>query len=507
MDKNLHGIGDLFKKALEDNEEIPSQKAWDGIEKKLDNNNLKSIKRKYDSVKKVALLLLFLLAGLSIYVWKTREKIWPKPKKEISDSHREGKKKNALTEEPESKALTKKIDSFAFDENSNLRRPVVNNPKINNESNPESENINSEKSLRLPIAKNISKIPLENKASFKKSQGRLSDELKFGIQKNNKWNKPSNEVVKINTAVQIEQKQREMGIIADKPPGKNGRHENIEYLTTPDLLSKEELNNISLLKINPTVLIGKTHISESLKKSPKQSHLSITAFYSPDLVFYHFEKNALINSNNSNLDKTETESYSSTTGILIDYKISNRWVIESGITLATSNFNLDDETLYAQQDNSGIIQYKLSTPLGNTYLKPSFSNNLNVGDSIFSQSTTQTLQYLEFPIAIKYYLKKGKLTFNALAGISANFLVRGSITTELEYANDNELETTHMIYGLKQFYINGLAGLGADYNFYKNFSVTFSPVFRFALNSINNNLPIQSFPNSFGFALGLKLKM
>ena len=81
MDKNLHGIGDLFKKALEDNEEIPSQKAWDGIEKKLDNNNLISIKRKYDSVKKVALLLLFLLAGLSIYVWKTREKIWPKPKK------------------------------------------------------------------------------------------------------------------------------------------------------------------------------------------------------------------------------------------------------------------------------------------------------------------------------------------------------------------------------------------------------------------------------------------
>ena len=32
MDKDLHNIEDLFKSALEDNEEMPSAKLWDAVD-------------------------------------------------------------------------------------------------------------------------------------------------------------------------------------------------------------------------------------------------------------------------------------------------------------------------------------------------------------------------------------------------------------------------------------------------------------------------------------------
>ena len=69
------------------------------------------------------------------------------------------------------------------------------------------------------------------------------------------------------------------------------------------------------------------------------------------------------------------------------------------------------------------------------------------------------------------------------------------------------METAVKIIGLRKFYLNGMAGVGLDYNFYKNLSADFSPTFRFALNPINDEVPVKSFPNSLGFSLGLKLRL
>ena len=67
MDKNLQNIEDLFKEALENDEEQLPARVWNNIEHILDNDNLVSIKRKYNSLKKLATLLLFLLICFSIY--------------------------------------------------------------------------------------------------------------------------------------------------------------------------------------------------------------------------------------------------------------------------------------------------------------------------------------------------------------------------------------------------------------------------------------------------------
>ena len=86
-------------------------------------------------------------------------------------------------------------------------------------------------------------------------------------------------------------------------------------------------------------------------------------------------------------------------------------------------------------------------------------------------------------------------------------LTRGRIITELEYGINNELETSDKIDGLKPFYLNGLTGVGLDYQVYKNLTIRFSPILRFALNPINKNVAVQSYPNSVGFVFALKIKL
>ena len=67
MDENLHNIEDLFQSALDDNEETPSRNVWEAVDKRLDKDNIVSIKRKYTNIKRIAVLLLFLLASFALF--------------------------------------------------------------------------------------------------------------------------------------------------------------------------------------------------------------------------------------------------------------------------------------------------------------------------------------------------------------------------------------------------------------------------------------------------------
>ncbi len=551
MDKNLHDIEDLFRKELEDNEENPSQNAWDGIEKKLDKENVVSIKKKYNLLRKVTLLLAILLTGLSIYVWKNQDKSPVKPNKDITGINKEAKtKNNTLTEESGTTTLQKPVDSLTINKsdnskqitesvttnlknrvdtltvnkNNNIKEVTESENRVSDRTILKDDNDNLPKSLNPITAKNLSNTSIpKNKIKNSSPDGSHSSDVsessasKFSIQKKGKLIKRnSDEFVETKRPKQIEDEQPNgvshsgIGFDNNLPSietlnSKDGG--NVEKNTVGKFATKELLQNIGLVKINPSTQIEKTIVRKPSIKSTKQSGFAITAFYSPDIAFYHFENNDQRNSNNTDFENSETESYSSTIGALVEYNFSEHWGLQTGITLATTNFQLDSDTIYAEPDNSGQIKYKLRSPLGDAYVLPYFSNSPNIGDSILSKSPTHTLQYLGIPLAVKYNFNKGKFSLNALGGITANFLSCGRISTELESGANSEIETTNKIYGLKPLYFSGLVGIGVDYNIYKKFSISFSPTLRFALSAINSNFNEPSYPISLGFVLGLKMKL
>src|SRR3989337_3208528 len=74
MSSDLHHIDDLFRSALEENEEIPSAAVKESLLAHLDKKDAESYKKKFIGWKKAALLLLLVLAGFILYesgIWKT----------------------------------------------------------------------------------------------------------------------------------------------------------------------------------------------------------------------------------------------------------------------------------------------------------------------------------------------------------------------------------------------------------------------------------------------------
>ena len=550
MDKNLQNIEDLFRKGLEDNEEMPSSKAWDEIDKKLDKDKVISIKKKFGYLKKVVFFLMFFLLGLSIYVWNNRDKnnLEKKNNDSLNKEAKINNNNNTLPAELNTITLKNSVDSLIIN-NSNHQNSVAENNHLNIDKNilkkqdKESgktiktvdtdkfsnssilqKEIKSEKTTKSLVSDNLPNSPISEQ--YKKSKKTIKsvttdNHLNSSISKQEKLvENNSNYNVKIKISDQIENENHVVVKPADAES--NGTLQSLRQLnpvpitqiknSTTNLIETKELSlATALTKANPTINNNDKSISKTVTTNPPiQSRFFITGFYSPDVSFSHLkgDQSGNLNVNTSKIDNSETETFSSTVGALLEYKLSRHWSLQSGLTLSTTNIDIHPETIYAEPDNSGVIKYKISTSSGDAYILPSFSNNPDMGDSIHSMSTTHTLQYLGIPLAIKYNIfSRRRFTLNAMSGLTANFLTRGTITTNLEKGNNNESETTNNIYGLKRFYVSGIAGIDLNYNVYKDLSVCFSPAFRFALNSINKDVPIKSFPNSLGFSLGLKIRL
>jgi hypothetical protein len=192
---------------------------------------------------------------------------------------------------------------------------------------------------------------------------------------------------------------------------------------------------------------------------------------------------------------------------LVDYTINNHWGLQSGLTLSNTRISLEPKQIYAQTDNNGSIKYRLNTSSGYGYVLPKFITNPIVGDSLYAFTSTHSLQYIGIPLAVTYHITRGKFRFNTLAGIAANILNKATLETTVENGSTHSIETVNNLQGVKNVYFSALAGAGVDYKLTNRTALTFEPTMRFALNSINKDATVKSYPMSLGFAMGLKIEL
>ena len=271
--------------------------------------------------------------------------------------------------------------------------------------------------------------------------------------------------------------------------------------------TKKLLQSLAVNKTTPPFDTKNTTVTNAKKKTGKPSRFSVTPFFSPDIAWYRLQQDKPDNQpdNLTEIEKSEKHIFSSTAGALVDYMLNKHWSLQSGLTYSSTNIIVEPKTIYAQSDNSGSVKYRINTSSGYGYLSPSFSSNPAVGDSLYAFTSTHTLNYISIPLALKYNITKDKFSFNAMTGLSINILTKGKIETLVEKGVNNETEVVNNLQGLRKIYFSGLAGLGVDYKMNKKMSLSFAPTIRFALNSINQDAPVKSYPNSLGFAVGLKI--
>ncbi|MDQ2719866.1 MAG: PorT family protein [Bacteroidota bacterium] len=506
MDENLHDIEDLFYSGLNDNEETPSPEAWNKVDKRLDKETVISIKKKYAMVKRIAILLLLLL-GISIYegekisnnVVRNNNTNPVNHKISIADDDKTQNKTSetaaGITAEPgKKKSVTKQIieqtdlvnakqklanepDEITYKKDASNKKHIIQHSQSENNNQKNAGVLNSAGQARL-TSKPLARPELKNEPHGE-------DSRYFAANKN-----------------AVEPRQ--------VPSLKSPRHLLLENMMLQAKDSIDIKHSLWKLLAPETNIINTTNssIAKKTKHAEKLSRFSsITPFFSPDIAWYHLlDANVNNQSTSANyLESEEKHEFSSTYGVVADYKINKHWGLQSGITLSNTNIVTDPEIIYAEPDNNGSIKYRINTSSGYGYVLPSFSANPAIGDSLYAFTSTHSLQYIGIPMSATYSIIKNKFLFGLTTGISANYLTKARLETTVEKGFDNSLETVKNIQGLKKIYFSGLAGIELDFQLNKKISVAFAPAFRFALNSINKNAPVKSYPMTFGSVVGLKI--
>lgn len=464
MDKDLQNIEELFKSSLEGNEEVPSKKVWEAIDKGLDRENIITIKKKYNVIKGIAFLLLLLLLGFSLYELNSRN-----GKTDLSVKNNTAKESDSPGE----------VTSYK--------------DKLNHKVKPKNKsNFQPVYDLSHDIKNNTE----EEVFSFNQPR-MLTDKQLMGI--------------KVESGKAIGEDQ----VIAETNEAGADIQLSAVHQLLPVIFERANLPERIPSGMKGIISSGPDKIpfiadrSNPKKKSStnKPSRFSVTGFFSPEIASY-----SLKNDNSGNqadnavqIKKTEHHEFSSTSGLLVDYELNKRWILQSGITFSNTNIAIAPKTIYAKADNNGEVKYRLNFSSGYGYIVPSFQPSPAVGDSLNVTAITHKLQYIGIPVAVKYRIAKGKFIIEAMAGITTNFLAMGKVETEIQQRLNNEIDVLNNIEGLKSVYFSGIAGIGVTYKLTGKFSFILMPTARFALNSINKNGVVKTFPNSIGLEAGLKL--
>ena len=528
MDENLHNIEDLFRDGLEENEEIPPLQAWKDIDNTLNKDNVVSIKKKYTAMKRVAVLLLLLLVGFSIYELTNRRNVQGIAGENNDGSNTEVVNKNSDKEIGSSHIIPSQKIGDSININIKNKENTPDYDSLDNKNTttnitqiqPGNDNIIENKSLSSNAVNSLTQKGNRNKNISINNTVANNNIVEDNIfSSNNKRKLRAKRVYKVinhSPKSSEDEQQLTVNVNADESNPQSSRLKRLNHFTI-DKISRLSKDSIDSKKLLQSLAVGKftspvdtkrtVKLNTKKKGSNKPSWLSFTPFFSPDLAWYRLQEDKPDNQpdNLSKIAKSEKHEFSSTAGVLVDYKINKKWGLQSGLTYSNTNITVGPKTIYAQQDNNGNIKYRINTSSGYGYILPSFSSNPLVGDSLYAFTSTHTLNYIGIPLALKYNVAKKKFTFTVSAGISANILTKGKIETTLEKGFNNEAEVVDNLQGLKKVYFSGSTSLGVDYRLNKKLALSFAPTYRFALNSINKNAPVKSYPNSFGLMVGLKI--
>jgi Outer membrane protein beta-barrel domain len=495
MDEDLHNIEDLFYSALNDNEETPSTNVWDGVERQLDKDKIVSIKRKYLQLKRIAAILFafLIMAIFAIY--------------NISNHSYLNRNSNARV---------------VYDKTSSL----PGNSIVSKNNNSEKKNsLHVDEAVRLGQHKQAANNSIVKKQDFKPS---VSPQNYLSGQKNN--SSTSSSLSNSSKLTSSFGKPLKDSHVTDQKESRILSSEYEEANFRSSLLLNKIQNSFSEMAMNavkdsiankllltPQVAlsakknIGKNGNGRQALKNKKlvSSRLSLTVFFSPDVAWYLLEdENANNQSGNANeIERDERHGFSSDYGILLNYRLNKNWSVESGLSISNTNINSEPEVIYASPDNAGAIKYRVNTSSGYGFILPSFSSSPAIGDSLYVVTLTHSLHYLSVPVAVSYDVLKGKYLISLKAGLSVNFLTSSKLTTSVENGTNESVETVNNILGVKKTYLNGLAGISVSYQLFARLSLVVAPTIHFALNSINKNTSVKSFPMYFGPAVGLRMRL
>jgi Outer membrane protein beta-barrel domain len=534
MNEDLHNIDDLFRKALEENQELPAHSVWDAIDKTLYKKKVVSISKKYNKLKWAAAALLLFSIGMAMYTLHIR-----KQNRELVKQNKEGR--NIIKQNSQNKIdavdslSTGKIKILPSEDYSTINEIQKQKKIAGSSAMNDKIKITDKTSLVNKVAEKKSltganpdttfatrnateSVALQNqkKSIFKNTSGIKIGVESGGVGSGNATKRYNAKFEETSTGKNIIANNEEKNnlnnfIITDKEKNIEGneivpdlKYDFLISTQKPDIQIDKKIQAQSIaLKYNKHSFSKKKTIN-----SYNNSLFSATVFFSPDIVSTELKNDhpRFMEEERSEIEKNERIKFSSTFGILLDYTIGKKWKIESGISYSYRKTDIHPKTIYARPDNNGNINYRFNCSAGYSYVSVKSSTPPVSGDSVSALASTNNLQYIGLPLYAKYIFTTGRFSILPGAGVSFNFLTKGKIETTIATPTGSKNPSSDKIQGLKSVYLNGDASIGVQYKLNKTLALYFEPAFRFALSSINKDASVKTNLNSIGLSTGLVFK-
>lgn len=240
-------------------------------------------------------------------------------------------------------------------------------------------------------------------------------------------------------------------------------------------------------------------------QQPKfRDRFSITPYFSQEFAGYNFTDNDITAPNGKEIEKAERNIFSASVGFYFNYKINERWMLQTGFNYSRSKSIMDSSQSYAVENASGDIAFKLNTSSGFSFLhSPPFIVPM-VGDSMATAKTHSELHYITVPLVLSYRIPMHRFTLLAGMGMTFNVLTHATLETDIYGANYKQNESEIPLRGLKKINLGLLVKAEIQYRLTSKMAASLIPSFKNTLGPINmNSSSLSAYPYNIGIGAGI----
>ncbi|MBI3502319.1 MAG: PorT family protein [Bacteroidetes bacterium] len=464
MDEN--NIDDLFRDNVEPLRIKPPEKIWSSLEASLEKKKTAVYKRRVFYFQTLSAILAVALIFILSYEYFNASKNVSAKSNEINEI--------------------------------SAKKNVINTLVATNEDNSQSNNL-SENNITVKGKKTNAEI-IHSKEVFEKTKSKKSF---------------YDETIKRNLVSENSEVKKENNLESNLSNEKNIKNNDANEIAKQNQTAQE---NIIVKNDSVKINLGKANKDSSEKSELKQetvsqndssannttegsktnqnflSHISISAFFSPEYVQHY-----LSNSNYKNdFNKNENPDFSYTAGIKLGCDLNKYWTLQSGAFFSSLSQNIKPTTLFAKNGSDGSPHYMMPTSYG-TIEVPNSSSIPKEGDTTDSYSCKQTFHFISIPLLLKYKIQSGKLNYYLFSGATFNLLIADKVNMQLEQKHETIQNGTN---GLNKSNASAILGAGVQYNIRK-FNLYLEPAYRRSVTSITKRIYANSYPYSFGLSLGI----
>ncbi len=239
------------------------------------------------------------------------------------------------------------------------------------------------------------------------------------------------------------------------------------------------------------------------KISSNNSKWSVGPTVAP--VYYNTLKSGSpLNENLTQNTKTSDDALS--VGIKLNYQLTNKFYLQSGINKVELAYNTKD--VNALVSTSKFANNNINTNKPGITLLTSSSNQIDVQASSDDRSKSnlygdlnQSIEYFELPLEMKYNFYDSRVGLSLVGGFSTFILTKNSVSI----ISQNQITDLGEANNLNSFNFSGNLGVDFDYKINKKWYLNVAPMFKYQFNTYSNSSGNFQ-PYYFGVYSGLNYK-